>query len=637
METINLTTDDIRRVLRSILFGELKRTRKDLASQLDETAEQCDEQLATFMGGLENRETLDLASAVLSFFDLDGPPLREELAADPTPAHWAARLHDRWQPAGATIVFSTSGSTGEPKKVRMPYSFLVQDAGILGDLFPDVGRVVTMVPPHHIYGFIFTVLIPRRASLPCADLRLKTPRQIFRKLEPGDLLVSTPLFWKLFPEIGTPFPPQVNGVTSTAPCPKEVIQRLYSMGIRTMYEIYGSSESSCMGFRNDPEGPLQLSPALRRIDDERFVRTLADDSCSEPFIFQDRLEWRDERHFYVRKRLDNAVQVAGINVFPSRVAELLSAHPAVAECAVRLMRPDEGDRLKAFVVPKDVSQSGPELDERLREHLAAGLSHLEMPRFITFGPALPRNAIGKLADWSDVRLARKGAVMARREAIARLKDHPRSIEPDQEFAVGPMEPADADGVARLFYAVYGEDYPLELYYMPERLIEENRRGALNTVVARTGRGDVIGCGALFRSSAPFAGLYEIGQYIVLPAYRSTRAAFQIQDHLVNAVAPQIAMEGFYGEAVCHHVVSQKLGALIRARETALQVGLLPAETFRAMDIPPHRVSTLLQFRILHDRRQPLYLPEVYREQLEYILSGSYLERDLLPADAQPPS
>ena len=263
-----------------------------------------------------------------------------------------------------------------------------------------------------------------------------------------------------------------------------------------MYEIYGSSESSCMGFRSDPEGPHSLSPAWTRIDADRFVRTLADGSFSEPFTFQDQLEWLDDRHFYVRKRIDNAVQVAGINVFPSRVEELLLSHPAVAECAVRLMRHDEGDRLKAFVVPKDAIKDPAGLEEQLREHLAAGLTHLEMPRLITFGPALPANAIGKLADWSDERLTpKRPAATTRSEAIARLKEQLPRIEPDQEFTVGMMLPDDAPGVAHLFYAVYGEEYPLELYYIPERLIEENRRGNLHTVAARTGKGDIFGSGA----------------------------------------------------------------------------------------------------------------------------------------------
>jgi acyl-CoA synthetase (AMP-forming)/AMP-acid ligase II len=46
------------------------------------------------------------------------------------------------------------------------------------------------------------------------------------------------------------------------------------------------------------------------------------------------------------------VQVAGVNVWPQRVAEALRAHPDVLDAVVRPMRADEGERLKAFVVPR---------------------------------------------------------------------------------------------------------------------------------------------------------------------------------------------------------------------------------------------------------------------------------------------
>ena len=47
------------------------------------------------------------------------------------------------------------------------------------------------------------------------------------------------------------------------------------------------------------------------------------------------------------------MRVAGFNIYPARVREVLLSHPAVADVSVRLMRASEGERLKAFVVPRD--------------------------------------------------------------------------------------------------------------------------------------------------------------------------------------------------------------------------------------------------------------------------------------------
>ena len=61
----------------------------------------------------------------------------------------------------------------------------------------------------------------------------------------------------------------------------------------------------------------------------------------------------DGRFLVPLKRRDACVQVAGINVYPKHVEKILSQHPAVKTCRVRLMRPEEGTRLKAFVVLQD--------------------------------------------------------------------------------------------------------------------------------------------------------------------------------------------------------------------------------------------------------------------------------------------
>ena len=64
------------------------------------------------------------------------------------------------------------------------------------------------------------------------------------------------------------------------------------------------------------------------------------------------------------------------------------------------MRPDEGDRLKAFVVPVATTAHEDALRLELRRFATASLSPAERPGAYAFGSALPRGAMGKLADWS---------------------------------------------------------------------------------------------------------------------------------------------------------------------------------------------------------------------------------------------
>ena len=62
------------------------------------------------------------------------------------------------------------------------------------------------------------------------------------------------------------------------------------------------------------------------------------------------------------------------------------------------MRPEEGTRLKAFIVPFR-EENTQELKRSLRRRLKQMLSAEECPVSFSFGPSLPRNSMGKLADW----------------------------------------------------------------------------------------------------------------------------------------------------------------------------------------------------------------------------------------------
>jgi len=70
---------------------------------------------------------------------------------------------------------------------------------------------------------------------------------------------------------------------------------------------------------------------------------------------------------------------------------------------VRLMRPAEGERLKAFVVPRQGAITNPSTEESLKSQLSQWsreqLTAPEHPKTWTFGPAIPRDQLGKAADW----------------------------------------------------------------------------------------------------------------------------------------------------------------------------------------------------------------------------------------------
>lgn len=633
MDRIFLESCDYFIIVRSLVFAEHKKLRKvsdTLGQELQLTP---DSRLDGDPFAFEDGELERVAERVGGFFNLSAD-VAAALAALDTLGSWADHLLEHAGPRPERITFYTSGSTGEPKPIVREYFFLEQDALLLAGMLTGTERVVGLVPPHHIYGFIYTVLIPKVLGAALEDKRFSRPAQVITALRTGDCVVGFPTVWKKCAETSERFPAGVVGVTSTGPCPPEVIRTLKRQGLGLMIEIYGSSESGAMGYRMSPDDPLTLMATWKRHGEDRFVRDLEAGGQSEPFEFQDVLEWVDETRFKVSKRTDSAVQVSGINVYPARTREVLLAHEAVAECAVRLMRPEEGQRLKAFVVPAPNAEAGPELLDRLRVHMAGKLYRVEQPESITFGPELPRNEMGKLADWS---IAEKGAAMNLEEALARLEAEQHAVEPEQRFTVDTLQGMDdAWGVARLFYAVHGGSFPFETYYIPTRLLEENRLGLVHSAVARTPAGDIVGYGSLFRSSAPHHGVYEIGSHVVHPDYRESGVALALQEYIRDSLIPDHGVEVYFSEAPCHQVRTQKFAAMTGLKETAVEIGLMPASAYGIDGPDEDRVSMLLLFGQASDETRRIHVPAAYDEAMEQIMEGLGLERLVLDAGDTPP-
>jgi len=226
--------------------------------------------------------------------------------------------------------------------------------------------------------------------------------------------------------------------------------------------------------------------------------------------------------------------------------------------------------------------------------------------------------------------------MNKQEAVAKLKTESLEVEPGREFEVRRIEPEDAWGVARCFYVAYGEHYPFDTYYIPDKLIDENRKGNIISVVARTGSGDIVGCCALYRSSAYFSGVYEIGQAIVVPEYRFTFAALCMQEFLMELLDSLQEIHAIFGEAVCNHVITQKMMTFAGFEETGLELGLMPPEAFTDLVFPFDRVSTVLGFRTVKDRSHDIFVPKNYVRELEFTMSGIDISRTLKESRKRPP-
>ncbi|MFP4282840.1 MAG: AMP-binding protein [Opitutales bacterium] len=347
--------------------------------------------------GIDSLRLLHLAGAVNELFHLHETMTGDYLFQHREISAWAEIVRQSRAEAGEYLTFRTSGSTGEPRACTHRQVDLEAEVEVHVAHFGEVRRVLSFVPAHHIYGFIFNVLWPAQTDLEFVDARRRPAGVLQSDFRPGDLLVATPSFWDyLSRSLGSL--DGLQGVTSGAPCPPALFSRLGERGL-ALTELYGSSETAGIGRRTEPTAPFRLLPHWERAGDSLVRSAAASEAVTvtSPVRLPDRLDWVDEQHFHLAGRTDGAVQVGGINVYPARIEARLAQHPTVAECAVRLMRPSEGERLKAFIVPHaDASPTdAPELERWLRTEFTTA----ERPVSITWGDALPRNEMGKTTDW----------------------------------------------------------------------------------------------------------------------------------------------------------------------------------------------------------------------------------------------
>ncbi len=202
------------------------------------------------------------------------------------------------------------------------------------------------------------------------------------------------------------------------------------------------------------------------------------------------------------------------------------------------------------------------------------------------------------------------------------------IEPKQSFIVDKFTESDGIGVANLFLSVYGNSYPFDMYYYPERIAEANLSGDLLSVVAKTEKGDVIGHGALFRSFAINPQAYELGQLIILNQYRGSFAAFRIAQYIKQNIIDKNPPECLFGEAVTNHPVSQKLSHFIGLSESALEIDFMPESMYTKEKGSLGRVSCLFQFLINNSSCYDVFLHPRCRDIMDLVFPEMRINRNI---------
>lgn len=246
------------------------------------------------------------------------------------------------------LSFRFTAAGGHGRDFDHPADRIFGEAAALANLLYGRRRIVSLVAPHSLIGFSLSILAPNLLGLPAIDGRSLAPEELQAALSFGDAVIATPSLWRYLLAQGVKAPDNAMAVTFGEALLPELSAEIRKAGYGAQREIYGSTESGLVGWRDTPSDPFALFEFWRRGGD-RLVRTApsGETAAVEPMDF---LSWEGERRFRLAGRRDGAVQIGGVNAFPEDIAARIAEHPAVAACTIALSRHAGGvDRLVATI------------------------------------------------------------------------------------------------------------------------------------------------------------------------------------------------------------------------------------------------------------------------------------------------
>ncbi len=213
----------------------------------------------------------------------------------------------------------------------------------------------------------------------------------------------------------------------------------------------------------------------------------------------------------------------------------------------------------------------------------------------------------------------------RKENLDRLRANPGTVEPGQSVTVGPFRPEDAEGVARLYFAIYGENFPLDYVYDPEQITAANAGPELYQFVARTPAEDVVGLTAFFRV-APNPGIMESGGLMILPPYRGGTLTMRMTKASLATLPEELGLNAIFGQSVCDHLITQKLARHFSCPPYALEMEAMPPRPEGSTDGVEGRISLLNELRVYRDVPHTVHLPERFADFIKNMYTKYGLKR-----------
>lgn len=330
------------------------------------------------------------------------------------PGYTVAAPHNCWKPTLSggmqAVKLFTSGSSGEPRVVTKSIANLLDETHAVASEFEwPIGPVVATVPPQHLYGLTFSVLLPWVTGNAWVNEMPQYPRDVYQVVHRsgGRTLISVPVQYQALLEDSDAFR-GILCVSAAAELHRGLAREWQQRTGGAILEIYGSTETGVIGHRRQTADEMwQPFPQLILSIEKDLLKVrspfMGDDPTAE-FLTADRAAIQERGKFLLLGRSDTIVKIAGKRVSLTNIEDTIVSCPGVAE-AVVVAVPAKGlvrdIAIWAVVVSKGDHLLSP---RQLQSYLRGKLDGVEIPRRILMADSLPFKPTGKLPRRSILKL-----------------------------------------------------------------------------------------------------------------------------------------------------------------------------------------------------------------------------------------
>jgi acyl-CoA synthetase (AMP-forming)/AMP-acid ligase II len=296
----------------------------------------------------------------------------------------------------------SSGTTGAPKLIARTWRNIETEIASYVQAFTASAEMTPIVacPTTHSYGLICGLLVGLHRGVTPVVVDTGNPKYLLKVMRETErpVLYSSPAILHMLAQLLPAGERLHAAMTSGTLLPEPWFARIREK-CDNLFQQYGCSEAGCVAINPDLTAASDMGYVLPHVtaDTGRDLETAADivihKADGQQIHTRDLGYVRADGMLVFVSRMDDMINVAGLNVYPKDVEDAVTAMPGITD-AVAFRKSDRfaGERVALLFSAENPVSSG-----ALREWLSQQLATHQLPSEMIQVSDIPRQANGKIS------------------------------------------------------------------------------------------------------------------------------------------------------------------------------------------------------------------------------------------------